>query len=161
MNNILETIHTARERDMLVFELSALKDSLYHVDAKKLENVRKTMRMKTIESLEKGFQEQQISWDQTNAVSTALSSLVEKLNRIQSMTVCIAFEPTEETLSLIHSWALTALKEPVLVDVQIDPSILAGATIVYEGLYRSWTLSDQIELYFKKQAVKMIATNLK
>jgi hypothetical protein len=69
--------------------------------------------------------------------SAALKDFINKIQEIVSslpvVSLTIAFEPEEETLKNIFDWFPLNINRQVLLDIKVDPNLIAGANIGYNG----------------------------
>lgn len=74
---------------------------------------------------------------------TQLNHLTEQL---QTITIYLAFEVTSEAEEQIGIKVRTTLEKPnLLLDIRYNPSLLAGAAFVWNGIYRDYSLKSRIE----------------
>lgn len=79
-------------------------------------------------------------------------NLHEKLNEIAKMTeelptivINLPIESTEREISDIGSKVRTTFKDNYLIDIKIDPSLIAGCSLVWEGVIKDFSLRAKIE----------------
>lgn len=81
--------------------------------------------------------------------NSELSKFIVRIqNEISSMstaTLKLAIEPDNELLKSISNWFLLNIKHQVLIDVQMDPSIIAGAIISYKGKQHNGSVQNIFE----------------
>lgn len=69
------------------------------------------------------------------------------------ISLTIAFKPNEELMSALSSWAKENLKEKAVFDITVDPSIVGGAIIECDGLYRDESVRKILEDAFSKKEI--------
>ena len=74
------------------------------------------------------------------ALKTFLSKLQEQLLALPVLTMTLAFEPKEKTLSVLSDWFHMNLKHQVLFDISVDPTQIAGITISFNGKHLDYTI---------------------
>lgn len=63
------------------------------------------------------------------------------------LTLYLSFEPDESALSQIGSFARKTFNLPyLLLDIKIDPSLIAGTALSWKGVYRDYSLRSQLAL---------------
>lgn len=67
------------------------------------------------------------------------------------ISLTIAFKPDEELISALSSWAKENLKEKTDFEITVDPSIVGGAIVEHNGLYRDESVRKTLEDAFKKR----------
>jgi F0F1-type ATP synthase delta subunit len=65
--------------------------------------------------------------------------------KIPKITIEMAFEPTADFILKLKNWFWQNLKKNLVLDIKVNPKIIGGAKIYYEGKYFEWTLLKKIE----------------
>lgn len=79
-----------------------------------------------------------------NALSE-ISELDGKINQIKPLTLYLAFEVNEQ-VSLAIGLRVRELFQPdVLLDIKLNPALLAGCALVWKGIYKDYSLKAMIE----------------
>lgn len=124
---------TVDERNRLIDRLTILKKSLYD----------KSVNAGSIpEEIEKDF----LSSESKEAY---LKKLIESLNSLDTVQITIAFDPGPNTIILIKNWLKQNLKKTPLIDLKINPNIIGGVIIVYNGKYADFSVKKKMDNYFK------------
>lgn len=61
------------------------------------------------------------------------------------LTVYLAFEPDDTTVSQIGLFARKTFLPSLLLDVKLDPNLIAGAALVWKGMYRDYSIKAMLE----------------
>ncbi|HSA83492.1 MAG TPA: F0F1 ATP synthase subunit delta [Patescibacteria group bacterium] len=69
-----------------------------------------------------------------------LNQLREEITKMTVMQITIAFEPAQNTLKLLAEWFLLNLKKQVVFDISVDPNLIGGAAITFEGKYVDYSI---------------------
>jgi F0F1-type ATP synthase delta subunit len=79
-----------------------------------------------------------------NSTNEELKNLFLKLqDNIRNMPIVIltvAFEPNQISLKELLDWFLFNIKKQILIDIQIDKKLIAGATISYNGKFKDYSI---------------------
>jgi len=65
----------------------------------------------------------------------AITEIKTIINNFPEVSVTLAFEPTKETINSISGWFLIHANLPVILDIHVDPRIIAGTIVAYKGKY--------------------------
>jgi F0F1-type ATP synthase delta subunit len=65
--------------------------------------------------------------------------------KIPKITIEMAFEPTADFILKLKNWFWQNVKKNLVLDIKVNPKIIGGAKIYYEGKYFEWTLLKRIE----------------
>ena len=69
------------------------------------------------------------------------------------VSLTIAFKPNQELISTLSSWAKENFKDKVVFDITVDPSIVGGAIVEHNGLYRDESLGKVLDEAFRKREI--------
>lgn len=73
------------------------------------------------------------------AFDTAVTSLV-------TVTLYLTFEPDEPTISQIGFYCRKNFNNPhLLLDIKLDPALIAGTALVWKGIYKDYSLRAKID----------------
>ncbi len=91
------------------------------------------------------LREQQISTESRNALKEFFALLSEKVTSLPVLALTLAFEPSDTVLQAISQWFLLNAKKQVLMDIQIDRSLIAGATLTFNGKFKDYSIRTQFQ----------------
>lgn len=74
-----------------------------------------------------------------------LTDLDKTASSLPTLTMYLTFEPDETALSQIGSTARKTFSLPLLLDIKLDPNLIAGVALVWKGVYRDYSLRAKIE----------------
>ncbi len=75
-----------------------------------------------------------------------LSDLEKEIPNLPTLTVYLTFEPDDATLAQLGSVARKTFSSPSLVlDIKLDLNLIAGAALVWKGVYKDYSLRAKIE----------------
>ncbi len=61
------------------------------------------------------------------------------------LTIYLAFEPNENSISQIAAFARKVPFPTLLLDIKLDPNLLAGCAFVWKGVFRDYSLRAKLE----------------
>lgn len=82
-------------------------------------------------------------------VKEFVTILTQKIMTMPVITLTVAFEPQEQTLRDVSEWFVINTKKQMLFDVKVDRSIIAGATITYNGKFSDFSIREIFEHVLK------------
>lgn len=94
-----------------------------------------------LKSLPPGYL-QNFSKDNVYQIFTELDQ--QKL-KLKPLTIYLAFEPDDSSINLIGTMARKMFADSLILDLKYDPNLIAGAALVWKGIYRDYSLRSQIE----------------
>lgn len=81
-----------------------------------------------------------------NNVYNIFAAIEEQTSRHPTLTLCLAFDPDETTLTQIGQYARKTFNlSTLLLDLKLDPNLIAGAALVWKGVYKDYSLRADIE----------------
>jgi F0F1-type ATP synthase delta subunit len=91
--------------------------------------------MKKSEAFLKLLQDNNVASDSASALKAFVVKLQETIKALPALTLTVAFEPNEKVLRTLAEWFVMNLKKQFLLEIFIDPTLVAGATIKYKGSF--------------------------
>lgn len=137
-SEITQTVKTADERDLMLSEIESLKSALFETKNGGIENaLRANVRASVASFLRKGMEGK-------NA-SGYLDGLIRELKGLEELKLILAIEPTENMIDTIYSWMISNSLGNVILNIEVDKRIIAGAQISFRGKYFDGSLSDLVD----------------
>ncbi len=85
---------------------------------------------------------QNISKDNVYEMFTNLEAQIAKL---PTLIIYLTFEADDDSLAQIGIFARKAYLPSLLLDIKYDPNLIAGAALVWKGVYKDYSLRAKIE----------------
>lgn len=144
-SDFLSTVKTVRDREILLDEARAVKDSLYEPNKGGVENSLK----KDVRALSAVFFRNAI--ENNPDYEAYLEGLISTLLAMEEFKVVFSVEPSESLVESVYNYMLKNTGMNVLLDYYIDPGIIGGVLISYKGKYYDGSLSKTLETYINLQ----------
>lgn len=119
------------------------------------------------------FEEKAVSDDDAQALQAwsgvftkrlARSTFYKKLETIRkeilalpSVTVYLPFKAEESELTKIGQWFRRHIRKQMMMDVKVDPSLVGGCALVWNGYYRDYSLHRQFK--DKKEEINQLISD--
>jgi F0F1-type ATP synthase delta subunit len=135
------------EEDLVFFldQLSILRRFLFLQTqillSERLKNKIDEKLRKEIEKLEK----ERILSSSPEEQFSFFKELENFLLKIPKVKLEIAFEPSEEFISKVKEWFKEKIKKRVILDISVNPKIVGGAKIEFQGKWKDFSLEKEIE----------------
>lgn len=68
-----------------------------------------------------------------------------KVQQLPTLTIYITFEPSIDAIYQIGTFARKTFGPSFLLDIKLDPNLIAGAALVWKGMYRDYSLRAKLE----------------
>lgn len=145
-SEILSTVRTKQELDLLSQEIDLLSASLYKDHGTEFETILEgSVRAKVSAEIKNA-----LSKSQTKK-SEFLKGLSAELTKLKVLKLTLAIEPTEKNISKYFQWVEANIGKGVVLDVDFDKKLIAGTIISYQGEYRDYSLK---KIFDEKFATK-------
>lgn len=79
-----------------------------------------------------------------------LRGLKEAIGTLRELKLTLAFEPTQNSIEKIHDWVRKNVGEGIILDITFNPTIFAGAIVIFEGEYRDFSLRNKFREQFEE-----------
>lgn len=79
-----------------------------------------------------------------------LRGLKVAVEKLRELKLTLAFEPTQNSIEKIHDWVRKNIGEGVILDITFNPTIFAGAIVIFEGEYRDLSLRNKFKEQFEQ-----------
>lgn len=73
------------------------------------------------------------------------TSLEIQISKLPTLTVYLTFEADDQALAQIGQFTRKTLNPALLLDIKYDPNLIAGAALVWKGVYKDYSLRSRIE----------------
>ncbi|MBU1000608.1 hypothetical protein KKE78_04405 [Patescibacteria group bacterium] len=74
------------------------------------------------------------------------ADLEKKISNLPTLAMYLTFEPNDTTLYQVGSVARKTFNYPSLIlDIKLDPNLIAGAALVWKGVYKDYSLRAKVE----------------
>ncbi|MBI5358376.1 hypothetical protein HZB69_01975 [Candidatus Amesbacteria bacterium] len=74
----------------------------------------------------------------------SLESWKEEIENLRYLNLTLAYEPTRININTYSAWVKKNVGENVVLDINVDPNLVAGAQIVWNGKYKNYSKSDTV-----------------
>ncbi len=85
-----------------------------------------------------------------------LKQLQSAVRDCKILQLTIAFHPDAETIEVFSSWIKKNIANNILLDIQIDKTIGAGALIIIDGKYKDYSIRKKISSIFQIQKEEIL-----
>ena len=114
------------QADLLIREIDILLDSLYQSNPQ-------------LEIRESTLREYDLRKIKDPDLTKLLNDWKSELEALKVLKLSLAFEPNEMILQKLWSWANQNISKNIILDIESDPSLVAGAIVTWNGHYRDYS----------------------
>ena len=73
------------------------------------------------------------------------SALEKTVGKLPELTMYLTFEPDDQTLSQIGIYARKNFGSTLLLDIKLDPKLIAGTSLVWKGITKDYSVKSRLE----------------
>lgn len=84
-----------------------------------------------------------------------LNSFIEQVKTLPELDITIAFEPNNDTLKAISQWFIISYGKQVLININVDKNIIAGASINYQGKYKDYSFKSVFDGVVNRELMRL------
>lgn len=140
LKNYLKTTTDTAE---LQHVLERLSDGLYRTDTSVEETLRRALPYEQAIIINKLAAQYGVNMDDKPKVQEFFITLSNALQALPVVQITLAVRPNAEFVNLIHDWFYRTYRKVVVLNILIDPKIIAGSIISANGKYYDYSLGKQ------------------
>ena len=150
-SEIIHTVHTKKDLDVILRELEKLQKSVYETDTTVFdEALSKYVRSDVAKMIRADLNTQQVAKDEYFKV------LDRRLRVLKPLKLTMAFEPSENFEERVHEWATKNIGEFVYIHFVYNPTVVGGALIEYEGKFHDFSLNKTLDELFTQESENIV-----
>ena len=125
--------------------LAAVSQKIYETDFDLDRALTEQIGMQKKDTLLSIIRDNKITGASASDLKAFFETLQQTIAALPVLSLTVAFEPTEHTLQLISEWSLLQLKRQMLLEISVDPLLIAGTTINYNGIFKDFSWKTTFE----------------
>lgn len=157
IDTILSHIRIQAEAQELLTKLDAFGTTLYSTQTKSIENYFSHLPKPITDALHETF-DNLLSTSNNTEAHHLISQLQDKMHALRILQLTIAFDPDDTTLTVFSSWAKNNIGNDVVLDIQINKTLVGGAIIVLDGQYRDYSVHKKLSQVFQIQKEEILGS---
>lgn len=144
-SEITNLVSTRDDLNMINSKLNLLEEALYETKGNTFDFVLKN-------SLDVSLSKLISRLSMVESKEEVIKKIRQNLEKIKIIEITLAFSPSQIFSEKIANWLKKTIKENIAVDIKLEPSILGGVTISFEGKYFDGSLRNKLDNELKKYA---------
>lgn len=134
--------------------ISSVTSKLYDVNFDLEKELQNQLGIKKKDNFMTLLRDNEIPIESKSDLNNFFDKIRQSVSALPVATLTLAIEPTEDILKSAKEWFVLRLKKQVLLDVQINQEIIAGAVISYEGKYHNSSIKPVFQKVFSQSFSK-------
>lgn len=151
VSSLIESLPTSKEAQLAKQGLRTLRDECLYKQRPVPLNLADSVHLQEL-----GVTEVLLRWLQSPGGKTALDdfkqfgsealldALDEAIKDMETVRLTLAYNPSTDDLIRFHTWFKAILNKPILLDVQYDPSLVAGFTAMAGSKFVDASIKDKL-----------------
>lgn len=86
----------------------------------------------------------QVNLDSAAEVVAFLQKLTEAITTLPVVTITLAFSPRADLVTSISQWFTMNFGRLVILDIKVDPTLMAGSVVSFNGKRKDYSLRHQL-----------------
>lgn len=141
--------HTKAQVNDFLVRLSNFSDEIYKTGFNAENSLANNFGLDKKDKLMIFLRNNNVNTSLTSDLKSFLDKLQEKIQNLPTLSITLAFEPNEETLNLLNEWFTINIKKQFIFDISVNPSLIAGVAINYNGKYLDFSVRQKVDKVIK------------
>ncbi len=148
---VVSQVRTKDDLDVLLSEIELLEESLFETKTGKFEDVLSNkVRSSVSEAISTELEKEKIDHHDY------FDGLTKELKKLKVLRLTISFEPRGSSVSKIFDWVNSNVGKGIILEIEVESSILGGAIVVWKGEYRDYSLRSLLQSQLEKDKEEII-----
>ena len=161
MDKVLSNIRTKSESGQVIACLDEISFSLFSAKEDSLkQEYFAHLHKELADSLNELLGQEPVNDANREKIKRLIHDLQEQVKKCKIVQMTIAFQPDEATLSTFSSWIKEHVGKDFVLDVHLDRTIIGGAVIVANGLYKDFSLKQKVANVFQIEREKFLPPSI-
>jgi len=153
--DLITSLKTVDEVNDLSSELDSLASILFKSEKMTFEKALLSIREATAKKIMEIFSKNKIDSNK-EAVRDFLETLKNLIQKFKIIKLILAFDPTYQTIEKIHEFVSENIGIGYILDIEIDETVLGGSVVIFNGIYKDFTLRKSLEEAFANKSLKLL-----
>jgi hypothetical protein len=138
-------IKTKTERTEIMVFFQNLSNEIYKNNFDLKEHLSKTVSGEFADAVITLTSDNLINTDNKSGLEKFFLKVQAEIKNLPTAHIILAFNPKKELIQLIQEWFYEKFKKIVILDIAVDPDIIGGCVISFNGRANDYTLLGKIE----------------
>lgn len=159
--DLITSLKTTKEVSHFASEIDTLLQTLFKSEKSSLEKALNQISTESAGKITQVFSKNNLDINDKDAVTGFFETLKKLMKKFKVIKLILAFDPSSKTILSIHEFIRDTLGIGFIMDIEVDPEILGGAVVIFNGQYNDFTLKKTVEDAFesKKEEVSSLLSS--
>jgi F0F1-type ATP synthase delta subunit len=146
-------LHTTVDGHDMQIMLHTFSEKLFQTTDNTQDIFTKELPYDVASFLTKLLEQYQVNKDDKMQIRVFLTEVIKTVNDLPVVALTLAKAPKRATIMTIQEWFLRTYNKLIILDISIDPDLIAGSVIQFQGKYHDYSLKKQLDT---KEAVEKV-----
>lgn len=147
----LTNLSTTNEAAEVVEEINNLLNQYYKNDqTTSIMSWAKKLKPELFQSLEMVLENNNIAEGNTSVLKLFLEQLEKAVQSCKVLSVTIAAPANQQLVNKLSQYGKSQFGNTTIIEITVDPTIIGGAIVTYQGNYLDYSIKRKLDEYFKQ-----------
>ncbi len=146
-----EKISTTEDLNSLLTDISEAESASYSAGPNVLSHRLRGKVSPIFEAILQKFEQEKVIPESQEEKVEYFQKLRDYLQNLPKVRLELAFEPSGEFIKKMVTFIRNDSRKTTVLDIEVKPAILAGATIEHDGNYKDYSFSNKLEQLLKER----------
>lgn len=147
---LLVSLMTTADAERISVAIDNLLAQLYQHDRKDIQKkIEDSFDNETGKYINTIINEQKIDKTNQEEIRKLFLLLKETINQCEILSLTLSLYPNGKTISILSSFAKEHFGQRVILEINVNPAIIAGAVIVFQGRYIDQSFKKKLDILFE------------
>ncbi len=148
--SVLETIATTEDASELNEQIDRLLTTIYQTERSDIATaLDATLSTNISKSIKNYLYKTNTILTNEEEVRLSLKKLQEEVRHANILSLTLAFSPTKKMVTNISQMVKHEFGENILIELSVNPELVGGAVIIYNGKYIDLSLQKKLAILFE------------
>jgi F0F1-type ATP synthase delta subunit len=144
LTDLSKLFKTKVQADDFSSSLDQIIRAIYSADFNFEQNLLQHFGQTTSDELLRLYKSQNNAIQNPGLIKQFLEAIKDQISKLPVLNLTLAFPPRENTLKVITSWFMLNLKKQVLLSIKVDPTLIGGAYIDFNGKHFEYSIQNKV-----------------
>lgn len=136
---------TKSQANNFLAHLNAISEKIYELDFNLDKILHEHFGTRKMEKFIALLREKEIPIESKSTLNQFFIKIQETISSLPTADLTLAIEPNEQILKSISDWFLINLKKQVLIELDVNSNIIAGAAVSFQGKHLDCSIKSKFE----------------
>ena len=152
--DVIESLKTTQEVANFLSEIDVFLLTFFKSEKISIEQALSSVSADSAQKISQAFSKNNLDINDKDTVTGFFKNLKELAGKLNVIKLTLAFDPTAKTVENIHNFVKENIGTGYILEIEVEPDILGGSIIIFNGKYNDFSLKKSIEEVFKGRNIQ-------